>query len=193
MFENDTLDKIALDIKNCKLCLLCSTRKNTVPGEGGFLKKLMIIGEAPGYHEDQSGKPFIGPAGKILRNALSKNDISIQDVFITNIIKCRPPNNRPPQINEQNTCIQYLERQILLLQPKMICLLGNVISSYILGIKSITKERGRILHKNNLKYFVTYHPAATIYNRNLLNIFEQDIKKLSEYISFNYSDLEKSY
>ena len=193
MFENDTLDKIALDIKNCKLCLLCSTRKNTVPGEGGFLKKLMIIGEAPGYHEDQSGKPFIGPAGKILRNALSKNDISIQDVFITNIIKCRPPNNRPPQMNEKNTCIQYLERQILLLQPKMICLLGNVISSYILGIKSITKERGRILHKNNLKYFVTYHPAATIYNRNLLNIFEQDIKKLSEYISFNYSDLQKSY
>ena len=185
MFENETLDKIAFDIKNCKLCLLCSTRKNTVPGEGGFLKKLMIIGEAPGYHEDQSGKPFIGPAGKILRNALSKNDISIQDVFITNIIKCRPPNNRPPQIIEKNTCIQYLERQILLLQPKMICLLGNVISSYILGIKSITKERGRILHKNNLKYFVTYHPAATLYNRNLLKIFEQDIKKLSEYISFN--------
>jgi uracil-DNA glycosylase len=185
MFENDTLDEIALDIKNCKLCLLCNTRKNTVPGEGDFLKKLMIIGEAPGYHEDQSGKPFIGPAGKILRNALSKNDISIKDVFITNIIKCRPPKNRLPLINEKNTCIQYLERQILLLQPKMICLLGNVISSYILGIKSITKERGRILHKNNLKYFVTYHPAATIYNRNLLNIFEQDIKKLSEYISFN--------
>ena len=186
MLENDTLAKIALDIKNCKLCLLCSTRKNTVPGEGGFLKKLLIIGEAPGYHEDQSGRPFIGAAGKILRNTLSKNDISIQDVFITNIIKCRPPNNRPPYINEKKICIQYLERQILLLQPKIICLLGNVISSYILGIKSITKERGRLIHKNDLKYFVTYHPAAIIYNRNLLNIFEQDIKKLSEYISFNY-------
>ena len=186
MLENDTLDKIALDIKNCELCLLCSSRKNTVPGEGGFLKKLMIIGEAPGYHEDRSGRPFIGAAGKILRNTLSKNDINIQDVFITNIIKCRPPNNRPPLINEKNTCIQYLERQILVLQPKIICLLGNVVSSYILGIKSITNERGRILHKNDLKYFVTYHPAATIYNRNLLTIFEQDIKKLAEYISINY-------
>ena len=184
MIEYDTLNKIALDIKNCKLCLLCSNRKLTVPGEGGFLKKLMIIGEAPGYHEDISGRPFIGAAGKILRNALLKNNIQFEDVFITNIIKCRPPNNRPPYINEKKICIQYLERQILLL-PKIICLLGNVVSSYILGIKSITNERGNILHKNDLKYFVTYHPAATIYNRNLLNIFEQDIKKLAEYISQN--------
>lgn len=186
MIEYDNLNKIALDIKNCKLCFLCSTRKNTVPGEGGFLKKLMIIGEAPGYHEDQSGRPFIGAAGKILRNALSKNDIKLQDVFITNIIKCRPPNNRPPYINEKKICMQYLERQIFLLQPKIICLLGNVVSSYLLDIKSITNERGRILQKNDLKYFITFHPAATIYNRNLLNIFEQDIKKLAQYISPNY-------
>ncbi|MGZ5486011.1 MAG: uracil-DNA glycosylase family protein, partial [Nitrososphaeraceae archaeon] len=80
----------------------------------------------------------------------------------------------------------YLERQIFLLQPKIICLLGNVVSSYLLDIKSITNERGRILQKNDLKYFITFHPAATIYNRNLLNIFEQDIKKLAQYISPNY-------
>lgn len=109
----------------------------------------------------------------------------MEDVFITNIIKCRPPNNRQPHIIEKKICMQYLERQILLLQPKIICLLGNVVSSYILDIKSITNERGSILHKNDLKYFVTYHPAATIYNRNLLNIFEQDIKKLAEDISQN--------
>ena len=186
MNEHDTLDKINADIRYCKLCSLSDTRKNTVPGEGNFLKKLMIIGEAPGYHEDQSGRPFIGAAGKILRNTLAKNQINIEDVFITNIVKCRPPNNRPPYINEKKICIQYLERQILVLQPKIICLLGNVVSSYILGIKSITNERGRILHNNDLNYFVTYHPAATIYNRNLLNIFEQDIKKLAEYISLNY-------
>ena len=185
MIKYDTLNKIALDIKNCQLCLLCNNRKNTVPGEGGFRKKLMIIGEAPGYHEDQSGRPFVGTAGKILRNTLLKNNIQFEDVFITNIIKCRPPNNRQPHINEKKICIQYLERQILLLQPKIICLLGNVVSSYILDIKSITNERGSILHKKDLKYFVTYHPAATLYNRNLLNIFEQDIKKLAEYISQN--------
>ena len=183
MLENDTLDKIALDIKNCKLCLLCSTRKHTVPGEGGFLKKLMIIGEAPGYHEDQSGRPFIGAAGKILRNALAKNQINIEDVFITNIVKCRPPNNRPPQLNEKKICLQYLDRQIFLLKPRIICLLGNVASSYILNLNSITNERGKVIHKNGLNFFITYHPAATIYNRNLLNTFELDIKKLAEYVS----------
>src|SRR5919107_1059229 len=94
------------------------------------------------------------------------------DKIALDIIKCRPPHNRPPYINEKKICIQYLERQILVLQPKIICLLGNVVSSYILGIKSITNERGRILDKNGLKYFVTYHPAATIYNRNLLTILE---------------------
>jgi len=185
MNEHDTLDKINSDIRNCKLCLLSTTRKNTVPGEGNLLKKLMIIGEAPGYYEDQSGRPFIGAAGKILRNTLAKNKINNEDVFITNIVKCRPPNNRPPQINEKKTCLQYLDRQIFLLKPKIICLLGNVASSYILGLKSLTNERGKIIDKNGLKFFITYHPAATIYNRNLLNTFELDIKKLAD-ISKNF-------
>lgn len=186
MNEHDTLDKINSDIRNCKLCLLSNTRKNAVPGEGNFLKKLMIIGEAPGYYEDQSGRPFIGAAGKILRNTLAKNQINIEDVFITNIVKCRPPNNRPPQNNEKKMCLQYLDRQIFLLKPKIICLLGNVASSYILGLKSITNERGKVIDKNGLKFFITYHPAATIYNRNLLNTFELDIKKLAEYVSKNF-------
>jgi DNA polymerase len=186
MKERDTLDKINSDVRNCKLCLLSNSRKNTVPGEGNFLKKLMIIGEAPGYYEDQSGRPFIGAAGKILRNTLAKNKINIEDVFITNIVKCRPPNNRPPQINEKKICRQYLDRQIFLLKPKIICLLGNVASSFILDLKYITNERGKVIHRNGLKFFITYHPAATIYNRNLLNTFELDIKKLSEYVSKNF-------
>ena len=186
MKEHDTLDKINSDVRNCKLCLLSNSRKNTVPGEGNFLKKLMIIGEAPGYYEDQSGRPFIGAAGKILRNTLAKNKINIEDVFITNIVKCRPPNNRPPQINEKKICRQYLDRQIFLLKPKIICLLGNVASSFILDLKSIRNERGKVIHKNGLKFFITYHPAATIYNRSLLNTFELDIKKLAEYVSKNF-------
>ncbi|HYY71091.1 MAG TPA: uracil-DNA glycosylase, partial [Nitrososphaeraceae archaeon] len=109
--------------------------------------------------------------------------INIEDVFITNIVKCRPPNNRPPQINEKKICLHYLDRQIVLLKPKIICLLGNVASSYILNLNSITNKRGKIIHKDGLKYFITYHPAATIYNRSLLNTFELDIKKLAEYVS----------
>lgn len=182
MNEYDTLDNINSEITNCKLCSLSNTRKNAVPGEGSFLKKLMIIGEAPGYHEDQSGRPFIGTAGKILRNTLAKNKISIEDVFITNIVKCRPPNNRPPRIIEKRTCLPYLDRQIFLLQPKIICLLGNVAASYILNLNSITNERGKVIHRNGLKFFITYHPAAIIYNHNLLNTFESDIKKLAEYV-----------
>lgn len=87
---------------------------------------------------------------------------------------------------KKKTCLQYLDRQIFLLKPKIICLLGNVASSYILGLKSITNERGKVIDKNGLKFFITYHPAATIYNRNLLNTFELDIKKLAEYISKNF-------
>ena len=112
MIKQDSLDKINLEIRNCKLCKLSTTRNNTVPGEGTFLKKLMIVGEAPGYYEDQSGRPFVGAAGKILRKTLEKNNLNSKDVFITNIVKCRPPNNRPPQINEKQICLQYLNRQI---------------------------------------------------------------------------------
>ncbi len=183
MIEQETLDKINLEIRNCKLCKLSTTRNNTVPGEGAFLKRLMIIGEAPGYYEDQTGKPFVGAAGKILRKTLTKNNLSSEDVFITNIVKCRPPNNRPPQINEKQICLQYLNRQIYLLKPRIICLLGNVSSSFILNCNSIKNERGKIIDKNGLKFFITYHPAATIYNRRLLNTFESDIKKLADILN----------
>src|ERR1044072_4932328 len=132
----ETLDKINLEIKNCKLCKLSILRNNTVPGEGSFLKRLMIIGEAPGYFEDQTGRPFVGTAGKILRKTLTENNLSSEDIFITNIVKCRPPNNRPPQISEKQICMQYLKRQISFLKPRIICLLGNVASSFILECNS---------------------------------------------------------
>jgi len=183
--NTDTMDKIANEIKICTLCTLSDTRKNAVPGEGEFRKKLMIIGEAPGFNEDQSGRPFVGMAGMILRKTLMKCGIDIEDVFITNIVKCKPPNNRQPKNNEKDTCSKYLARQINLLKPKIICILGNVAGSYILDIKSISQHRGKILRKNGIDYFITYHPAATIYNRNLILDFENDIKHLAEIINKN--------
>ena len=112
-----------------------------------------------------------------------KCGIDIEDVFITNIVKCKPPNNRQPKNNEKDTCSKYLARQINLLKPKIICILGNVAGSYILDIKSISQHRGKILRNNGIDYFITYHPAATIYNRNLILDFENDIKHLAEIIN----------
>jgi DNA polymerase len=183
--NNDLLNTIANDIKICKLCQLSNCRINAVPGEGGFRKRLMIIGEAPGFYEDQVGRPFIGAAGKILRKMLKKCGIDEEDVFITNIVKCRPPNNRQPKKDEKDRCIKYLEKQIELLQPKVICILGNVASSYLIDMKSLTQERGKIVKKDHRNYFITYHPAATIYNRQLFSTFENDIKNLAEIINKN--------
>ena len=183
--NTDTINKIANEIKICTLCSLSKSRTNAVPGEGQFRKKLMIIGEAPGFNEDQTGRPFVGAAGKILRNTLIKCGVNIEDVFITNIVKCKPPNNRQPKNNEKDTCSRYLERQISLLKPKIICILGNVAASYILDINSVSQYRGKILTKNEIDFFITYHPAATIYNRKLILDFENDIKNLAEIINMN--------
>lgn len=182
-YNINLLNNLANDIRICKLCHLSNFRKKAVPGEGGFRKQLMIIGEAPGFYEDQAGRPFIGAAGKILRKILKKYDIDEDDVFITNIVKCRPPNNRQPKNEEKDLCTKYLDKQIELLQPRLICILGNIASSYILGLKSLTHHRGKIIKKDHRKYFITYHPAATIYNRQLLSTFEKDIKNLAEIIN----------
>ncbi|MGD1835178.1 MAG: uracil-DNA glycosylase [Nitrososphaeraceae archaeon] len=182
---NNDIDSIEINelnscIKGCTLCSLSKTRKNAVPGEGQFKKKILIVGEAPGVSEDRIGRPFVGSAGKILRRTLENNNFSISDIYITNIVKCRPPNNRQPNINEKKMCSGYLEKQIQILKPKIICILGSVALDYLLNLKPITKYRGKIINKDKKNFFVMYHPAATLYNRNLLKIFEEDVKSLSK-------------
>ena len=123
-----------------------------------------------------------------MRKILKKYNIGEDDVFITNIVKCRPPNNRQPRNDEKDQCNKYLEKQIELLRPKLICILGNIASSYILGLKTVANQRGKIIEKDNRKYFITYHPAATIYNKQLFSTFENDIRNLAETINKNYVD-----
>lgn len=181
--HEDSLEKIATDVSGCPLCKLARIRKNAVPGEGQISAKIMFIGEAPGRSEDEKGKPFVGAAGRILDNLLKKAGIERSQVFITNIVKCRPPNNRVPEEDELIACRPYLDRQIALIKPKVICILGRTAYSSILGGSSITASRGKIIERSGQKYFSTFHPAAVIYNKSLRSTLEADLKRLAAEIN----------
>jgi DNA polymerase len=139
----------------------------------------MFIGEAPGRCEDEKGRPFVGAAGRILDELLQKAGIERSQVFITNVVKCRPPANRVPDADEVAACRPYLERQIELIRPKVICVLGRTAYSSLLGGGSITADRGKIVEKAGQKYFLTIHPAAAIYRKTLVSVLEADLKKLA--------------
>lgn len=180
--KDDSLEKIAAEVKGCPLCKLARTRKNAVPGEGQLAARILFVGEAPGRSEDEKGRPFIGAAGRILDDLLQRTGIDRSQVFITNIVKCRPPNNRVPEDDEVAACKPYLERQIALIKPKVICILGRTAYTSLLGGSTITTNRGKIVDKEGQKYFLTYHPAAAIYNKSLLATLEADLKKLANEI-----------
>jgi DNA polymerase len=177
--HDDSLEKIAANVRGCPLCKLSRSRKNAVPGEGQLSAKIMFIGEAPGRSEDEKGRPFVGAAGRILDELLKKAGIERSQEFITNIVKCRPPNNRVPKEDELTACRPYLDRQIALIKPKVICILGRTAYSALLGGSSITANRGKIVERAGQKYFLTFHPAAVIYNKDLLSALEADLKKLA--------------
>lgn len=179
--------RIVDEISNCKKCRLHETRNNPVPGEGSLNTRILIIGEAPGEKEDLAGKPFVGAAGRLLDSLLDKAGLKRSDVFITNIVKCRPPKNRKPRKDEIANCIPYLIRQIQLLKPEIIVLLGNTAAETIMelaGFKwnGIVKEHGRIVETNifGLKAVLipTFHPAAALYNPRLRRILEEDFEKI---------------
>jgi len=172
------LEIVKQNVIKCTKCDLCKTRTNSVPGKGNFQSNVIFVGEAPGKNEDKNGEPFIGVAGKKLTIALEEAGISRDEVYITNIVKCRPPNNRVPSNIERNTCQEYLKEEISIIKPKIICILGNTAFNSILGGSEITKFRGKVARKNNLLYFITIHPAATIYNQKLVGVLKEDIIKL---------------
>ena len=180
--HDDSLEKIAAEVRSCPLCKLARTRKNAVPGEGQLAARIMFVGEAPGRSEDEKGRPFVGSAGRILDDLLQKAGIERSQVFITNVVKCRPPNNRVPEDDEAAACRPYLDRQIALIKPKVICILGRTAYASLLGGSSITTNRGKIVEKAGQKYFLTFHPAAAIYNKSLLAALEADLKKLAKEI-----------
>lgn len=176
------LQEIKQQVIECTKCELSKTRNNSVAGKGNFKSDVIFVGEAPGKNEDLKGEPFIGIAGKKLSMALESAGITRDEVYITNIVKCRPPNNRVPTTNERDTCKDYLKKEIEIIKPKIICVLGNTAFGSLLDGKEITKYRGKIVRKDNQLYFLTVHPAATIYNQKLIDVLKNDIKKLFKLI-----------
>jgi len=171
--REELLDVVAAKVIVCTKCPLSKTRKKAVPGEGNSDAKITLIGEAPGQSEDIEGRPFVGAAGKFLETLLGEIDLSREDVFICNVVKCRPPRNREPRPNEIRTCTPYLKRQIKIVQPRCIVTLGSHSTAYIfsnadLPFDGITQARGKFYEASILglkvTIFPTFHPAAALYS-----------------------------
>lgn len=179
----DELDKIAREIAACTACALSKTRRQTVPGSGAPDAAIMFIGEAPGYHEDQQGKPFVGPAGQFLEELLASIGLKREDVFIGNVVKCRPPNNRDPLPEEIAACDHFLRRQIAAIRPKVIVTLGRYSMAKFFPGESISKIHGRPRRRDGVIYLPLYHPAAALHQPALRRTIEEDFRKLPELIA----------
>jgi len=166
------LDIIAQEVGACRKCSLYRTRHNPVAGEGPSNAEIMLVGEAPGSREDLLGRPFVGAAGKVLDVSLRSVGLDRSEVYITNVLKCRPPGNRDPLPTEIERCTLYLNRQIDVIKPRIICPLGNFATSHVLGRygfkpKSISRIHGRVFMAPGVRVIPMYHPAALIYDRSL--------------------------
>ena len=163
-------------ISTCRLCPLWQARVLAVPGAGPVPARMMLVGEAPGREEDLSGMPFVGRGGRLLDRALQQAGLDRSEIFITSVIKCRPPNNRKPLKKETTSCLPYLKAQIKIVRPKVVCLLGNTAAAAVLGQQGIQALRGRIWQE---RFAVTYHPAAVLRNKNLMADFVSDLERLN--------------
>jgi uracil-DNA glycosylase family 4 len=181
------IEAIASEVKACKKCGLWKTRKNAVPGEGNPEAHIMFVGEAPGFWEDVKGKPFVGAAGKFLDSLLAEAGLSRSQVFIGNVLKCRPPGNREPAPSEIHVCAPFLDRQILAIKPKLIVTLGNYSTAYIfakagLPFRGITEARGKFYQAKVLglavTVFPTFHPAAGLYSAKYKQTLIEDFRLL---------------
>lgn len=160
IFVSDTWETLRKDVSNCQLCSLCTTRTQTVFGEGNENADWLFIGEAPGQHEDEQGRPFIGEAGQLLTEMLRAMKLTREEIFIANILKCRPPKNRDPHVDEIEQCRPYLQRQISLIKPKIIIAVGRIAAQTLLETtEKIGKLRGNVYQFENMPLIAIYHPS----------------------------------
>ena len=177
--SRDSLVKVSNEVVVCTKCRLCETRRNAVPGEGLESSRVIFVGEAPGEQEDVQGRPFVGAAGKLLTELLASIGLRREDVYITNIVKCRPPGNRPPRKDEATACRPYLNRQVSLITPRVICPMGNSAIHSLMGSdSSVTDLHGMPFEIGLVTFFPMYHPAAALYTFQLRKVMEEDFKKL---------------
>jgi uracil-DNA glycosylase family 4 len=174
-----TLDALERKAKNCALCALSRSRTHVVFGEGNPKADLVFVGEAPGEKEDLQARPFVGPAGNYLTALIKKMGLKREDVYICNVIKCRPPGNRDPFPEEIATCERYLVKQIELIKPRIVCALGRHAAQTLLRSKApISKLRGKLHHYHGTKLFATFHPAAVLHQRTNERIVQEDFDQL---------------
>ena len=174
-------EELEAECKQCQKCKLCKNRTNVVIGVGNKNAELMFIGEGPGGDEDIQGIPFVGRAGKLMNMAFKGIGIEREEVYIANIVKCRPPNNRNPEEDEAKACLDYLRNQVILVKPRIIVLLGNVALKNILGKEyGITSARGKWIEKNGILYMPTFHPAALLRDETKKIMFWKDLKQVKE-------------
>lgn len=173
----ETWEELEKSIVNCNKCKLAPTRQNIVFGVGNKNARIMFIGEGPGADEDRLGEPFVGRAGKLMDMAFQAVGIKRDEVYIANIVKCRPPSNRNPEDDEAQACLNYLRNQVILVKPEIIVLLGSVALKNILGKEyGITESRGKWIEKKGIKYMPTWHPAALLRDETKKIDFINDLK-----------------
>jgi DNA polymerase len=178
------LQELAKSLHNCQRCKLSKLgRSQVVFGVGNPHASIMFVGEAPGFYEDQQGEPFVGAAGKLLNDLLASAGLSRSEIYIANVIKCRPPNNRDPEQDEVETCKPFLMQQIQMICPKLVCTLGNWATQTLLERKvGITKVKAQAFYMKDFVIFPLLHPAAALHQGNLLEPLKEDFKKLKEFL-----------
>ena len=182
MNPEDVLKEIAEQTNVCTHCKLHYSRKNGVPGSGNPHSKILFIGEAPGFHENQKGIPFVGAAGKFLDELLDAIQLKREDVFITNVVKCRPPSNRDPDTEELEACRPYLDRQIAAINPTVIVTLGRISMGYFIQNGKISSIHGGTFWSNGRMIIPMYHPAAALHQPSLREVVKADFLKLPDLI-----------
>ena len=177
------LQQLHAEIRACTRCGLHATRTQAVPGSGPAPAEIMIVGEAPGFNEDMQGQPFVGAAGKLLDTLLGQIGLSRQQVFIANVLKCRPPQNRDPMPNEAEACLPYLRQQFALVRPKAVLVLGrHALERMLPGVGTISRVHGQIFMRSGVAFMPCYHPAAALHNGGLLSDLQRDFDRVREYL-----------
>jgi len=179
----DSLHQIAIEVAACTKCILHHSRKNAVPGEGPPNAEIIFIGEGPGFHENEQGRPFVGAAGKFLDELLASAGLKREQVFIANVVKCRPPANRDPLPDELDACSEYLERQIQAINPRVIVTLGRYSMARYLPNARISDVHGQAMHIKGHLIVPMYHPAAALHQPSLKTAVERDFAQLPEIIA----------
>ena len=178
MSTEEILNEVAAEVSTCTKCDLCKGTTKAVPGEGNPHARIMFIGEGPGFQEDKQGRPFVGPAGQFLTELLASINLKRSDVFITNVVKHRPPGNRDPLPAEINACNEYLERQIAAINPEVIVTLGRVSMAKFFGAEKISSIHGRARKIDGRICIAMYHPAAGLHQQSLKDTIRSDFKKI---------------